>query len=149
MTDTTNVIVTDPATVVVNKESLLQHIESFFEGAETDAVNAIDGLESTFSADVWPSVKTFIETLASQVGQAALKSAITAVPELLAGGFGAAAATVGAAVVATATADAPVDAQEALQATQAALQVVKVANSTVTAGDAPTVAAIAAATPSV
>jgi len=140
MTDTTS-------TAVATPESFLQHIENFFTGAETEVVTGIDSLESLFTADVWPSVKTFIETLASQVGQAALKSAIASVPLLATGGFGAAAASVGAAVVATATVDAPIDAQAALQATQAALQVVKVSTSTVTAGDAPTVAAIAAATP--
>jgi len=136
MTDTTN---------IATSETFYQHVKDFFVGAETDAVDVIDGLASKFDADVWPSVKKFIETLASQVGQAALKSAIASAPLLLSGGFGAAAATVGAAIVATTTMDAPIDAQQALQATQAALQVVKVANATVTAGDAPTVAAIAAA----
>jgi hypothetical protein len=143
MTDTTNT----GATITVNKESLLQHIENFFYPAVTTVEDDLVALETKFDADVWPEVKTFILTLSSQVGQAALKSAIAAAPLLLSGGFGAAAETVGAAVVATATVDAPIDATTALQATQAALQVVKVANSTVTAGDAPTVAAIAAATP--
>lgn len=92
-----------------------------------------------------PIVENFLETLGSQIGKAALKAAIASVPLLASGGFGAAAAQVGAAVVATATMDAPIDAQAALQATQAALQVVKVANGTVTAGDGPTVAAIASA----
>ncbi len=129
-------------------ETFLEKVEGFFTGAEKEVVTGIDGLESMFDADVWPQVKAFIETLASQVGQAALKSAVAAVPLLVSGGFGAAAASIGAAVVATATVDVPIDANEALQATQAALQVVKVASSTVTAGDAPTVAAIAAAAPS-
>jgi hypothetical protein len=136
---------TDTTTTTATSETFFQHVKDFFVGDETDAVDVIDGLASKFDADVWPSVKTFIETLASQVGQAALKASIVALPTLAAGGFGAAAATVGAAVVATATIDAPIDAQQALQATQAAIQVVKVANSTVTAGDAPTVVAIAAA----
>ena len=39
-----------------------------------------------FDADVWPNVKTFIETLASQVGQAALKSAVASLPLLASGG---------------------------------------------------------------
>jgi hypothetical protein len=138
---------TDMTQSAPTSETFFQHVKDFFVGAETDAVDVIDGLASKFDADVWPSVKTFIETLASQVGQTALKSAIASAPLLVSGGFGAAAASVGAAVVATATLDAPIDAEAALQATQAALQVVKVANATVTAGDAPTVAAIAAAVP--
>lgn len=130
-------------------ETFIEKVEGFFAPAVTTIEDDLAGLEAKFDADVWPSVKTFITTLASQVGQAALKAAIASAPLLLSGGFGAAAATVGAAVVATATVDAPIDAHAALQATQAALQVVKVANATVTAGDAPTVAAIAAAQPTV
>lgn len=141
MTDPTNT----GTTVTVNKESFFQHIEDFFAPAVTTVEDDLVTLEGKFEADVWPSVKNFILTLSSQVGQAALKAAIASAPLLLSGGFSAAAATVGAAVVATATVDAPIDAQQALQATQAALQVVKVSGSVVTAGDAPTVAAIAAA----
>ena len=146
--------VSTTTTVTVNKESLLQHIEDFFEPAvetieseasalETRAVAAI----KKFDSAELPIIVNFIETLGTQVGKAAFTAAISAAPLLATGGWAAAAATVGTAVVATATADLPVDTQVALQATQAALQVVKVANSTVTAGDAPTVAVIDAAQP--
>ena len=144
---TTTTVVAAQTTTSAAPEGLLQHIEDFFIGAEKKVVTGIDALETEFDADVWPSVKSFLVTISSQVGQAALKAAIVALPTLVSGGFGVAAAEVGAAVVATATVDAPIDAQTALQSVQAALQVVKVASSTVTAGDAPTVAAISAAQP--
>lgn len=124
-------------------ETFIEKVEGFFAPAVSEA----EALLAKFDETELPIIKTFLITLGSQIGKAALQAAIGAVPLLASGGFGAAAAMVGAAVVATATADAPVDAQAALQATQAALQVVKVANATVTAGDAPTVAAIAAAQP--
>ena len=135
------------ATNTTNDESFIEKIEDGTVAAWHGIEGAFGTLESKFEADVWPSVKAFLITLTSQIGQAALKSAIVALPTLAAGGFGAAAAEVGAAVVATASVDAPIDAQVALQSVQAALQVVKVANGTVTAGDAATVAAIAAAAP--
>lgn len=140
MTDSTN-------TISTTSESFFQHVKDFFVDTEQEVVTGIQGLESTFEADVWPYVKTFLETLSTQVGQAALKAAVASVPTLVSGGFGAAAAAIGAAVVSTAAVDAPADAKVTLQQVQAALQVVKVANGTVTAGDAPTVAAIEAATP--
>lgn len=121
----------------------IEYIERIAGGAEKEAVVLL----SKFNEVELPIIKTFLMTLGSQVGKAALQAAIGAAPLLVSGGFGAAAAVVGAAVVSTATLDAPIDAQAALQATQAALQVVKVANATVTVGDAPTVAAIAAAQP--
>ena len=124
-------------------EGLVEYIERVAGGVEKEA----GVLLAKFDETELPIIKNFLITLGSQIGKAALQAAIGAAPLLASGGFGAAAAVVGAAVVATATADAPIDAQAALQATQAALQVVKVANATVTAGDAPTVAAIAAAQP--
>lgn len=124
-------------------ETFIEKIEGFF----APAVNEAETLLAKFDEIELPIIKNFLVTLGSQVGKAALQAAIGAAPLLISGGFGAAAAVVGAAVVATATVDAPIDAQVALQATQAALQVVKVSNATVTAGDAPTVAAIAAAQP--
>ena len=139
MSDPTNTAA--PAAPASDSETFFQHVKDFFVGVETKA----ESLLSKFDETELPIIENFLETLGSQVGKAALSAAIAAAPLLATGGFGAAAASVGAAVVATATADAPIDAQAALQATQAALQVVKVANATVTAGDAPTVAAIAAA----
>ena len=137
---------TTTTTTAPNSESFFQHIMDFFKNVETDAETAIGGLENTFEADVWPFVKSFLTTLASQEGQVALKAAIAAAPLLVSGGFAAAAASVGAAVVASAGANAAADAAVTLGQVQAALQVVKVANGTVTTGDAPTVAAIQAAT---
>jgi hypothetical protein len=121
----------------------VEYIERVLGGAEKEAA----ALLAKFDETELPIIKTFLETLGSQVGKAAIKAAIGAAPLMASGGFAAAAAVVGAAVVATATADAPVDAQVALQATQAALQVVKVANTIITSGDASTVAAITAAQP--
>jgi hypothetical protein len=134
------------APAATSNEPFLQRIEEFFCGAGEKTVDAVEVLAGHFEVETWPYVKHFLGTLMSQVGQAALKAAIAAAPLLASGGFGVAAAEVGASVVATVVHDAPLDAQETLQSVQAALQVVKVANSTVTAGDASTVVAIQAAT---
>ena len=147
MTDTTTVTTTTTTPAVEpTPESFFQHIIDFFKHEVTDLETALVGLENSFEADVWPFVKSFLITLASQEGQVALKAAVAAAPLLLTGGFAAAAISVGEAVVSTAGVNAAADAAITLGQVQAALQVVKVANGTVTAGDAATVAAIQAAT---
>jgi hypothetical protein len=112
-----------------------------------DAEGVFGTLESQFTKIEWPIVKNLIVTLGSQIGKAALNASIAAAPTLLSGGFGVAAAEVGAAIAATATVDAPLDIQQALQATQIAVQAVKSSQAVVTTGDSATVAAITAAVP--
>jgi len=128
-------------------DTILTDIEDLGETVGDDVLYAIEGVASKFDADVWPYVKKFLLTLASQTGQVALKAAIAAAPLLATGGFAAAGAAVGTAVVASPAVNSVVDAQTVLSQAQAALQVVKVANVVQTPGDATTVTAIQAAVP--
>jgi hypothetical protein len=119
------------------------------QSVETDAGLAIKWVENEavvfegfFTTDVVPYLKQFLSILSSQIGQAALKAAPAALALIATGGFGAAAASVGATVVGTVAADAVPDAQTVLQAAQAALQVAKVGTNTVTPADTTAVATI-------
>lgn len=138
---------TAAAAPVKSTETIWQEIGDFFKDIPQETHDAVDALASEFEEDVWPYVKHFIGTLLTQAGQAALKVAPAAIALLATGNFGAAAVSVGTAVAAEVVKDAPQDANDTLQAVQAALQVVKVATGTVTPGDAPAVAAIQAAAP--
>lgn len=123
-------------------EEIWDDIKSLETNCEDAVVAKVNALETEFDSVVWPYVKKNLLTLLSDVGKSALSAAVTAIPTMIAGGWAAAAAMVGSAVVATASADIKADAPSALQTVQAALQVVKSSSNTVTDGDAPTVAAI-------
>lgn len=127
--------------------AVLESVGHTLEPIVDDCVSEITTDIKLLDAAALPALATFVKTLTGQVAQAVMKAGPSALALLASGGWVAAASTEGAAALAAVTGNAPADATAALQQVQAALQVVKVASNTVTDADAPTVAALAAATP--
>lgn len=122
--------------------SIWGEIKALEAKVEASALAKLNAMEDEWDDVVWPYIKKNTLMLLTDVGQAALSATLTEIPTMIAGGWAAAAAVIGTAVVTTAATDIKADAPSAMQTVQAAMQVIKSASNTVTAGDAPTVAAI-------
>ena len=126
MSDTSNAAdtTTDTATPTtapvvaasVKPETWEQEAWDVLEGWEQDVVADLHAAGQVFTADVWPAIKTAIVTLLTQEGKAICSAVVgsitdpSALPEV-----------VGAAIVVTATKDAPADALNAVSAAQNAV----------------------------
>jgi|SRR6185312_925029 len=116
----TNIASTDP--VDTSKPDFFEEAEAKLEELGSEIKQKVEALVEEFDEDVLPYVKSFCVQLFQQDTKAALGALVTALPTLATGNVAAAAASVGAVVLATTTKDALADAQAVLQQAQAAME---------------------------